>query len=270
MAREVEEVPDHGCAGFVSHVPSRVMQERDEVIGRVGDDRVLEVEQADPRGTLAFRQPDQVLGVEVPQGEHRGFGRRGGKGLVQAGDEDFGIAGRGGGRVPFEDDADEVGHGLGREPDEAGRRRRPLQRREGFRGGDVERSLARRVRGDEAREDRVAEVLEEEKAVRDVPREEPWSAEAERGEMAGDGDERRHILAPVPRGVHEDSGFARGAVEAEIPPVRGVAGERRHLCRAPSGASREGGDEGVALRHARLRRGRGRSGVPSASRSRTG
>ena len=54
--------------------PGQVVQQHREVPGRVRLQRVLEVEQADPRGARPVRQPDQVLGVVVAVAEDRRAG----------------------------------------------------------------------------------------------------------------------------------------------------------------------------------------------------
>ena len=49
------------------HVAAGVLEQRDEVVGRMTVEHVLEVEEADPRRPVPPREPEQVLGVVVAQ-----------------------------------------------------------------------------------------------------------------------------------------------------------------------------------------------------------
>ena len=50
-------------------VAARILQQRDEIVGRVTDRRTLEVEHADAADARALRQPQQVAGEEVAMDE---------------------------------------------------------------------------------------------------------------------------------------------------------------------------------------------------------
>ena len=57
----------------VGHGDAGILQQGRDVIGRVADHRVLEVDDADAGEALALRQPDQVRRMEVAQAPGRGL-----------------------------------------------------------------------------------------------------------------------------------------------------------------------------------------------------
>jgi hypothetical protein len=49
------------------NVSPRVLKERDEIIGGVGDECVLKIEDADARGAPPIRKPQKVLRMKIAQ-----------------------------------------------------------------------------------------------------------------------------------------------------------------------------------------------------------
>ena len=56
---------------FGAHIAARVLQRGDKIIGRMGRDRVLEIQHAEPRNAGTLRQPEQILGMKIAQAHHR-------------------------------------------------------------------------------------------------------------------------------------------------------------------------------------------------------
>ena len=54
------------------HVAARVLQKRDEIVGRVTGERVLEIKQSDSRHAFTVRQPEKVFRMVVALDKHSG------------------------------------------------------------------------------------------------------------------------------------------------------------------------------------------------------
>ena len=62
---------NHRRLGRWRHIAARILQKRGEIIGRIGQNRILEIKQPHAGMTLPLRQPDQVFGMKVAQAYDR-------------------------------------------------------------------------------------------------------------------------------------------------------------------------------------------------------
>ena len=120
------EARDHLLAQAFRHIAAGVAQKRDQIVFGRRAERVLKIEQADPVGARAFGPPDQVLGVVVPERQHRSLGRVPLQRIAQARLQRREVEGGG---VPFAKGGDHLRAHLRRQPRQPVRRRRGLQRR---------------------------------------------------------------------------------------------------------------------------------------------
>jgi hypothetical protein len=105
-------------------------------------------------------------------------------------------------------------------------------------GGDVDRdlvdrALAARLALQQRPDPVVAEILEQQQALRAIDRERTRRMKAAVEQVARDGQERAEILV-LRRRVHQHRAAAVGGLDPKIAAEAGVAGERADLCAAPA------------------------------------
>ncbi len=231
------------------HVAPRVLQQRDEVIGWMPRQRVLEIEQAQ---TLAALDQHDVLGMVIAQ--HRdGRVTREQRREYRIPRIDIAL------HVDFETHRGGVPFGqqsrlaliFGKVISADVRRlvlAQPDQQIDCFL---VEPQLALRCGVHRLAQPRISEILEQDETVYEILREDRRRREAASGQPARDRYERARVLVRRRR-VHQD----RTAVvmdDAEIAPERSVAGERPDLGPLPSGGNQEVGRRGGRI-HVRSHR----------------
>jgi hypothetical protein len=213
---------EHRSLQRLGDVAARILQHRNEIVGRVPGQRILEVEQAKP----AARQQHHVFSVIITQYRHRLHRRQRRKRLLPGGTigirVDRQIDRR---RVPFGEKrhlAQIFRHVVGAQ---RGGGRVPVER-----GGQIDRLriyqlLARGIGGDHLCHAGISEILNQDEPLIEIARQDGRRGEAQPGEMPGDVQERPGILVRRRR-VHQHCDTPRRD-RAEVTAERCVAGQRQ-------------------------------------------
>ena len=233
----------HGRLHRHRHVATRILQQRDEVVGGMADQRVLEIEQAKAMRGRIVDQHD-IFGMIVAQHRHR---RAGGlldqrQHLIPCADIGVDIDRKIDGRAII----------FGQQTDFAlidaaiiGRQvsgRQPMQFRQQIDSAGIDRQFLARMHVQMLLDPQVAEILDQDQALGQVARQDTRRGKAILPQSFGDGDEGARILLRRWR-VHQH-GLPFPADDAEVAAKGGIACQRQDRGFSPPGLGEESGGGG--------------------------